>query len=386
MSKEEKAEGSSTGSTWWGSFIKSAKEKSLSAMEVIKSDLAEFTSTMSTDAASLITEVSSQSQNEQTGQTSSFFKTITKSISEITENFHFNTNLSEDTPETASKSTPKQMTTSVTSIHDRLKKDLELLQTNDQTFLSDPQDSNYAQWEENFNPDNFKSAISDLLIENSAMRLLYSQLVPAQISNIQFWSRYFFKVNQLEEEHKKRVKIIEKATTEAENEHKDSDWDDDDEPTPIPSVATSSQKEETPKEESKKIEVQKEEKEKAPVDQEKPDEKPEEKQEEKQVEKNENLPEDDKKQTLIQSISKTEDSDEWEKVSNLVVSENDDRTDYEEEDAGNKTQTDESSDKPKQESENKVEDLSKKRENLLSKLDKIDGNPANIDAEWDEWE
>jgi hypothetical protein len=65
------------------------------------------------------------------------------------------------------------------------------------------------------------------------MRLLYSQLVPVQISNVEFWSRYFFKVNQLEEEHKKRIKLLERASKEEEGLKNDDsqqeslDWDDD---------------------------------------------------------------------------------------------------------------------------------------------------------------
>lgn len=35
----------------------------------------------------------------------------------------------------------------------------------------------FTEWKENFNPDSYKSVISNSLIENSSMRLLYSQLV-----------------------------------------------------------------------------------------------------------------------------------------------------------------------------------------------------------------
>jgi len=53
--------------------------------------------------------------------------------------------------------------------------------------------------------------------------------VPAQISNIQFWSRYYFKVKQLEEEHKSRLKLLEKAendTEVAKDKLEDLDWGD----------------------------------------------------------------------------------------------------------------------------------------------------------------
>lgn len=51
------------------------------------------------------------------------------------------------------------------------------------------------------------------------------------MSNNQFWSRYFFKVNQLEEDYKKRVQLLEKAsrTTTMEatsNKEESNDWED----------------------------------------------------------------------------------------------------------------------------------------------------------------
>ena len=54
--------------------------------------------------------------------------------------------------------------------------------------------------------------------------------VPAQMSNNQFWSRYFFKYNQLEEDYNKRVKLLEKASKPMEetssNKEDTNDWED----------------------------------------------------------------------------------------------------------------------------------------------------------------
>ena len=96
--------------------------------------------------------------------------------------------------------------------------------------------------------DSNKGIISDLLIENSIMRSLYSQLVknlitikcglvnklyfnfqvPAVISNKDFWARYFFKAKLIEDEHKKRTNLIEKATSQVhENTYEKLNWDED---------------------------------------------------------------------------------------------------------------------------------------------------------------
>ena len=55
--------------------------------------------------------------------------------------------------------------------------------------------------------------------------------MPAQITNDEFWSRYFFKVNLLKKENKKRVKLLERASNQVnqDNEHETLDWDEDEE-------------------------------------------------------------------------------------------------------------------------------------------------------------
>ncbi len=66
------------------------------------------------------------------------------------------------------------------NVHDRFWADLRQLQADEATFLADPaQAAEFELWLRSFNPDDVKSAISDLLIDNSSMRLLYSQLVTA---------------------------------------------------------------------------------------------------------------------------------------------------------------------------------------------------------------
>ena len=54
--------------------------------------------------------------------------------------------------------------------------------------------------------------------------------VPAQLSNEQFWCRYFFKVNNFEEEHIKRIKLLERVTDVSKlNSEPTLDWEDENE-------------------------------------------------------------------------------------------------------------------------------------------------------------
>jgi len=182
--------------SWWNSLVKTAKEKSLNAFEIIKTDLAEFTSTMTSDANSLFNQTSSETDEKASTTTT----TINSNQSEINK-------------------------------RNRFTEELEAIQANQDTYLDTQIETNeeFINWITTFNIDEHKATISDILIENSAMRLLYSQIVPAQISNQQFWSRYLFKVNQLEEEHQKRVKLLERVSNKTpDQEEGPLDWDDED--------------------------------------------------------------------------------------------------------------------------------------------------------------
>jgi len=64
-----------------------------------------------------------------------------------------------------------------TTIQDRFKQDLLMLQSNESTYLSDPSHEDFKEWSEKFDPESFKTTISELLIDDSSMRSLYSQLV-----------------------------------------------------------------------------------------------------------------------------------------------------------------------------------------------------------------
>ena len=139
----------------------------------MKTDLAEFTSTMTTDlnqaSASLIDPKTTQSF-------------LSSTLSYITGE---NDNLSGKASTKASSSTDANDTSSSTiniklSLQDRYKEELSALQTNETTYLTDPKPEvadEFSEWFGMFDPDNYKPEISNLLIEQADMRLIYSQLV-----------------------------------------------------------------------------------------------------------------------------------------------------------------------------------------------------------------
>lgn len=181
--------------SWWGSLVKVAKEKSKEALELIKTDLVEFKTTMASDTNTLLTQITN----------------INLANNALINNLNNAFSSSEENADTTTRK--PSPSSSSTTVYDRYLNELKSLQSNQNTYLVDPNDeTQFNEFKNTFDSDSYKSVISDLLIDNSAMRLLYSQLVPAQISNNLFWARYFYKVNQLEEENKKRVKLLERAT------------------------------------------------------------------------------------------------------------------------------------------------------------------------------
>ncbi|RNA13928.1 BSD domain-containing 1 [Brachionus plicatilis] len=218
MSESDK----SSKSNWWENLVKSAKDKSINAIEVIKGDLAEFKSTMSNDASNLFLSSNKSNNDMSESNSESFLKSIAKSFNEIKNNL----NLSDES--CTSSKTLEENKIPNNSMNERLRKEIENLKCDEGTYKIEPMDPGYSKWMQVFDPDEFKEEISKLLIENSTMRLIYSQMVPANLSNVEFWARYFFRLNLLNEEHMKRIKLIEKADSEIHNE-KGTDWDDEDE-------------------------------------------------------------------------------------------------------------------------------------------------------------
>jgi hypothetical protein len=180
----------------------------MNALEIIKSDLAEFKTTMANDTSSLLME-----GNSLLGGAVSFLKSADESSEDANDDTNKNNIVG------SFSSTRTTIGTGSSTIQERYKQELVALQSNQSTFLDEPSASSkpdFAQWLSEFDAESHKTSISELLIENSSMRLLYAQLVPAQLSNDQFWSRYFYKVTQLDQENRKRIMLIERAAAAAE--------------------------------------------------------------------------------------------------------------------------------------------------------------------------
>lgn len=101
------------------------------------------------------------------------------------------------------------------------------MQNDESTYLNDPTSiETYENWREKseFNVDQFKGEIAQLLIDAPHVRAIYARLVPASTTHSDFWSRYYFRMYQLDEDETRRINLLKRAE-EICNEQNSHDWD-----------------------------------------------------------------------------------------------------------------------------------------------------------------
>lgn len=191
------SESSASSSSWWNSLVKTAKEKSANAIELMRTDLAEFKSTMSADTTRLVSTLTNVDVDAAATNTTG---TLLNSLSTLSTALGLNTLISgmagvvgdeDESGQTGGSSSslaagaserklPGRVVVSPPgNVHERFQAELKQMQADEATYLNLNSfgTSEFDEWSKSFNPDEVKSTISDLLIDNSAMRLIYSQLV-----------------------------------------------------------------------------------------------------------------------------------------------------------------------------------------------------------------
>jgi len=246
---------------WWGGWIQSATEKSFAAYEYLKNDIGELTTELTHTVASS----SSSAIDFLSRDLSEYRNCIQNDTSKVCGDLKEKL-VSEPT------STSQKFTSGVSSIlggiskmliiepdsdddaieikapvFDRVEKRLHSLQIDPSTYSTDPKGSleNYHKWKDEFILENVKGQISQLLVENSQIRSLYTQMVPSSVSHADFWQRYFYKVNELEENEARRIALKQRVEN-VDNESNSLEWDDDwEEVSQLTISDTSSMKEST---------------------------------------------------------------------------------------------------------------------------------------------
>ncbi|XP_071481232.1 BSD domain-containing protein 1-like [Diadema antillarum] len=217
----------------WGGWLKTVQEKSGQALEQMKKDLGEFGSTIQKDTAqaaastaTLIKEKLKVPEDEDDVTTTArmkigFSNLLTGLSQSLTPSEK--TERGEDVVPIAQKDP---------HIFDKARARLHAMQTDPTTYCSDPDGHpDFREWLESFNVESYKGDISELLVANTEVRALYTKLVPAAVSHVEFWGRYLYRVQQLKQDEARRRALKERAemTSSQKFEEEDLGWGDEDE-------------------------------------------------------------------------------------------------------------------------------------------------------------
>ncbi|XP_046353550.2 BSD domain-containing protein 1-like isoform X1 [Haliotis rufescens] len=217
--------GASDGGSWWGGWLQAAKEKTNSAMDFVKKDLAEFTSTMQHDTTAAVKVTSTTIQDTLKAENTEAAKDKMKqSITGFFEGVSSALKIpAEDKEETVK---PRDRGTAG-MLYDRSKVRLHAVQVDPGTYLNEPSGppKEFQQWLEKFNLEEQKGAISELLVVKVEVRALYTKLVPSELSHSEFWQRYFYKVFQLQQDEARKQALMKRAETPTEDDS--LGWEDD---------------------------------------------------------------------------------------------------------------------------------------------------------------
>lgn len=207
--------------SWWGGLLQAAKEKSASALEVVKQDISEFTSVMHCDTESFAHNMKSKlTQENATAAAINVKHGMTSLLGGISRALIIPYDDEADDEAITVSSTQH--------IFDRSKARLHAIQIDQGTYCDEPtgSPSEYEKWCSTFDLDSKKGDISELLVANVEVRAVYTKMVPSSVSHADFWRRYFYKVYQLEQDEARRAELMKRADVVHEKE--ELAWDEED--------------------------------------------------------------------------------------------------------------------------------------------------------------
>ncbi|KAE9547255.1 hypothetical protein FO519_009533 [Halicephalobus sp. NKZ332] len=240
-----------SGKNWGSSFVQSAKEKTLSTLEMVKKDLNEFSDTV-TQEASAIANATTDAVKQQAQLFHQFVTTpdgedeapdyrteeekneaaelekktreaTTSNIPSSSSGFGFGwiNNSLKSVVDTVQKFATEETTNDEHLFTEKIQLgpvrqslldnyELSQIQNEKKTFLTEPDNQElYKEWLNDFRIAEYNGEINTLLGNNPRLRELYAGVVPSEVDNHTFWNRYFFKVYQKEEEKKTKEQQLE---------------------------------------------------------------------------------------------------------------------------------------------------------------------------------
>ncbi|XP_052902193.1 BSD domain-containing protein 1-A-like [Anopheles moucheti] len=188
---------SASSSSWWGSWIDTARTKSASVLEAVKNDLTELTTVVKTEASSATEALGrSLSLGEPDSTVGAMKKSFSSFLGQVTEALV--PSLEED-EETEAVLITADGTLTLTGFY----KHLAEMQANNDTYMEEPADElreKYKRWMEVVEQEQFtEPRLAKHLASSTILNEKYVTLVPAKVAHMNFWKRYLFKKALLED-------------------------------------------------------------------------------------------------------------------------------------------------------------------------------------------
>ncbi|NXJ69960.1 BSDC1 protein, partial [Rostratula benghalensis] len=220
---------------WWRSWLQQSyqavKEKSTEALEFMKRDLAEFTQVVQHDTACTIAATASVVKDKlartegSSGATEKVRKGLSDFLGVISDTFAPSPDKTIDCDVITLMATP----TGTTEPYDSAKARLYSLQSDPATYCNEPDGPAelLEAWLSQFNLEEKKGEIAELLATSPSIRALYTKMVPVAVSHSEFWQRYFYNVHRLEQDEARREALKQRAEQSIHQE--EPGWEEDEE-------------------------------------------------------------------------------------------------------------------------------------------------------------
>ncbi|KFQ35670.1 BSD domain-containing protein 1, partial [Merops nubicus] len=204
--------------------------QSTEALEFMKRDLAEFTQVVQHDTACTIAATASVVKDRlavkvSSGATEKVRKGLSDFLGVISDTFAPSPDKTIDCDVITLMATPM----GTTEPYDSAKARLYSLQSDPATYCNEP--DGHAElleaWLSQFNLEEKKGEIAELLATSPSIRALYTKMVPAAVSHSEFWQRYFYKVHRLEQDEARREALKQRAEQSVHQE--ELGWEEDEE-------------------------------------------------------------------------------------------------------------------------------------------------------------
>ncbi|KFP85702.1 BSD domain-containing protein 1, partial [Acanthisitta chloris] len=204
--------------------------QSTEALEFMKRDLAEFTQVVQHDTACTIAATASVVKDklaraEGSGATEKVRKGISDFLGVISDTFAPSPDKTIDCDVITLMATPS----GTTEPYDSVKARLYSLQSDPATYCNEPDGPAelLESWLAQFNLEEKKGEIAELLATSPSIRALYTKMVPVAVSHSEFWQRYFYKVHRLEQDEARREALKQRAEQSMHQE--EPGWEEDEE-------------------------------------------------------------------------------------------------------------------------------------------------------------